>query len=151
MRATVRQRPQRHVSNGSRPPLRTVLASLRTSRRRRMEFRLLGPVEAVRDHRPLPLGGAKPRALLAFLVLHANEVVSRDRLIEALWPERAPDELLLTRSGGYVLEVEPEAVDASRFERLLEVGRRSNVAGKPQDALRALEAALALWRGDALG
>src|SRR5215203_3031651 len=170
MRATVRQRPQRHVSNGSRPPLRTVLASLRTSRRRRMEFRLLGPVEAVRDHRPLPLGGAKPRALLAFLVLHANEVVSRDRLIEALWPERAPDtadhsldvqvsrlrkalapdELLLTRSGGYVLEVEPEAVDASRFERLLEVGRRSNVAGKPEDALRALEAALALWRGDAL-
>ena len=55
-----------------------------------MEFRLLGPVEAVRDGRSLPLGGSKPRALLALLVLHANEVVSRDRLIEALWPDRPP-------------------------------------------------------------
>ena len=54
-----------------------------------MEFRLLGPVEAVRDGRSLALGGAKPRALLALLLLHANEVVSRDRLIEALWPRPA--------------------------------------------------------------
>ena len=136
-----------------------------------MEFRLLGLVEAARDDRTLPLGGAKPRALLALFLLHANEVVSRDRLIEALWHGRAPDtadhsldvqisrlrkalapdELLLTRSGGYVLEVEPEAIDACRFERLLDAGRRSNAAGKPQEALQALAAALALWRGDALG
>ena len=108
-----------------------------------MEFRLLGPVEAVREDRSLPLPGAKPRALLAFLLIHANEVVSRDRLIEALWPERAPgtaghsldvqvsrlrkvfepEELLATRSGGYVLEVDPDAIDISRFEGLLEEGR----------------------------
>ena len=135
-----------------------------------MEFRLLGPIEAVRDDRSLPLGGAKPRALLALLLLHANEVVSRDRLIEALWPGRAPgsaehsldvqisrlrkalapDELLLTRSGGYVLEVEPDAIDAARFERLLDAGRRANAAGEPADALQSLEPALALWRGQAL-
>jgi DNA-binding SARP family transcriptional activator/ABC-type transport system substrate-binding protein len=135
-----------------------------------MEFRLLGPIEAVRDDRSLPLGGAKPRALLTLLLLHAGQVVSRDRLIEALWPGRppgsaehsldvqvsrlrkafAPDELLLTRSGGYVLEVEPDAVDAARFERLLDDGRRANAAGEPVDALRSLEPALALWRGQAL-
>ena len=55
-----------------------------------MEFRLLGPLEAVRDDRSLPLGGAKQRGLLALLLLHANEVVSRDRLIDELWPEREP-------------------------------------------------------------
>jgi DNA-binding SARP family transcriptional activator/ABC-type transport system substrate-binding protein len=135
-----------------------------------MEFRLLGPIEAVREDRSLPLGGAKPRALLALLLLHANEVVSRDRLIEALWPGRppgsaehsldvqvsrlrkafAPDELLLTRSGGYALEVGPDAIDAARFERLLDEGRRANAAGEPADALRSLEPALALWRGQAL-
>ena len=116
-----------------------------------MEFRLLGPVEVLRDGRPVPLGGAKPRALLALLLLHANEVVSRDHLIDALWGDRPPgtaghsldvqisrlrkafepDEPLLTRPGGYVLEVEPEQVDIHRFERLLEEGRRANAAGKP--------------------
>ena len=136
-----------------------------------MEFRLLGPVDALRDGRPVALGGAKPRALLALLLLHANELVSRDRLIDALWGDRPPgtaghsldvqasrlrkafepDELLVTRTGGYVLEVEPEQIDARRFERLLEEGRRANAAGDPSAALAALEAALGLWRGDALG
>ncbi len=122
-----------------------------------MEFRLLGPIEALRDGRSLPLGGAKPRALLALLLLHANEVVSRDRLIEALWADRraghAPSTAstsrsrgyarrssrtssLVTRGGGYVLEVEPEQIDARRFERLLEDGRRANAAGEPADAAR---------------
>ena len=135
-----------------------------------MEFRLLGPVEVLRDGRPVALGGAKPRALLALLLLHANEVVSRDRLIDALWGDRPPgtaghsldvqisrlrkafepDELLLTQSGGYVLQVEPEQIDVHRFERLLEEGRRANAAGKPAEALEALETALGLWRGAAL-
>ena len=135
-----------------------------------MEFRLLGPVEALRNGLPVALGGAKPRALVALLLLHANEVVSRDRLLEALWPDRAPgtaghsldvqvsrvrkafepDELLLTRSGGYVLEVEPERIDVHRFERLLEDGRRANTESKPAEALAALEDALELWRGPAL-
>ena len=55
-----------------------------------MEFRLLGPVEALRDGSVVPIGGAKPRALLALLLLRANEVVPRDELVEALWPERPP-------------------------------------------------------------
>ncbi len=132
-----------------------------------MEFRLLGPVEAVRDGSVVAIGGAKPRGLLALLLLHANEVVSRDVLIEALWPERAPgtaghsldiqisrlrksfepDELVLTRSGGYVLEVEPEQIDAHRFERLLDEGKRANAAGRHSEALAALDQALGLWRG----
>ena len=136
-----------------------------------MEFRLLGPVEVLRgEGRPVALGGAKPRALLALLLLHANEVVSRDRLIDTLWGDRPPgtaghsldvqvsrlrkafepEELLLTRSGGYVLEVEPEQIDSHRFERLLEEGRRANAERKPAGALDALEAALGLWRGPAL-
>jgi DNA-binding SARP family transcriptional activator/ABC-type transport system substrate-binding protein len=135
-----------------------------------VEFRLLGPIEAVRDDRSLPLGGAKQRGLLALLLLHANEVVSRDRLIDELWPEREPgtaghsldvqvsrlrkafepEELLVTRGGGYVLEVDPEQIDSHRFERLLEIGRKANAAGQPRKALEALEAALALWRGGAL-
>ncbi len=135
-----------------------------------MEFGLLGPLEVRKGERVVPVGGAKQRALLAILLLHANEVVSRDRLIDALWAERPPgtadrsldhqvsrlrktlepSEMLVTRSGGYVLEVEPEQIDARRFERLLEEGRRANAAGKPADAAEALREALALWRGDAL-
>ena len=55
-----------------------------------MEFAILGPVEARRDGRTLRLGGHKQRALLAILLLNANNAVSRDRLIEALWDEQRP-------------------------------------------------------------
>ena len=135
-----------------------------------MDFRLLGPLEAVRDGRSVSIGGAKQRAVLALLLLHANEVVSRDRLIDELWGDRSPgtaahsldvqisrlrkvlgpEQPLVTRGGGYVLEVEPEQIDARRFERLLEEGRRANAAGEPTAALAALDAGLALWRGGAL-
>ena len=134
-----------------------------------MQFRLLGPIEVVRDGRPVALGG-KQRALLVLLLLHANEVVSRDRLLDALWGDRPPGaaahsldiqisrlrkalgsgEVLFTRAGGYLLRVKRESIDAVRFERLLEEGRGANAEGKPKDALNALQAALALWRGDAL-
>src|SRR5262245_25643167 len=135
-----------------------------------MEFRLLGPLEALRDGNPVPIGGAKQRALLALLLLHANEVVSRDRVIEDLWADAPagsaghslnvqisrlrkalePDGLLVTRAGGYVVEVEPEQIDARRFERLLEEGRQANRNGRPAEALASLEDALELWRGGAL-
>jgi DNA-binding SARP family transcriptional activator len=135
-----------------------------------MEFRLLGPLEVRKDERVIPVGGAKQRALLAMLLLRANEVVSRDRLIDALWAERPPGTadrsldhqvsrlrktlepsgMLVTRSGGYVLEVEPEQIDARRFERLLDAGRRENAAGEAAEAAETLREALALWRGDAL-
>src|SRR5207247_2909423 len=91
-----------------------------------IEFRVLGPLEGREGDQSRPLGGAKQRALLALLLLHANRVVSRERLIDDLWgdepPETAvtsvqvyvsrlrkllPAETLLTRAPGYVLEVEP--------------------------------------------
>lgn len=135
-----------------------------------MEFRLLGPVEVLRSGGAVALGGAKPRALLALLLIHRNEVVSRDTLIEALWPNRppgtaahsldiqisrlrkafAPEELLKTRSGGYVLDVDPEQVDVHRFEQLLERGRQQSADGKHAHALATLEDALELWRGPPL-
>jgi DNA-binding SARP family transcriptional activator/ABC-type oligopeptide transport system substrate-binding subunit len=135
-----------------------------------LDFRLLGPLEVVRGGQTVALGGGKPRALLALLLLHANEVVSRDHLIDELWADRepgtaghsldvqlsrlrkafVPDEPLVTRRGGYVLEVGPDAIDARRFERILEEGRNANAAGNPERALAALEAALGLWRGPAL-
>jgi YVTN family beta-propeller protein len=132
------------------------------------EFRLLGPVEAVIGGRPVALGGAKQRALLAALLLDANEVVSTGRLTEALWGEDAPAsaakslqvhvsrlrhelaERLVTRAPGYVLQVAPEEVDLLQFERLVEEARRDLAEGRPQEAADRLRDALALWRGPAL-
>jgi DNA-binding SARP family transcriptional activator len=141
-----------------------------------MEFRILGPLEVAEGDRPLPVGGAKERALLAILLIHAGEVVSADRLIDELWgsdlpanPSNAlqvvvsrlrralegapalhrPGALLVTRKPGYVLEVDPEALDARRFERLVEEARQLTAT----DQLRAsslLGEALGLWRGPAL-
>ena len=130
-----------------------------------MEFRVLGPLEVRAGDGPLPLGGAKQRALLALLVLNANRVVARERLIDALWgeapPESAvkgiqlyvwqlrkllPEGTIVTRQDGYLLEVEPEGVDLVRFERLLAEAR----AAGPEPAARLLREALALWRGRAL-
>src|SRR3972149_2998660 len=100
-----------------------------------MEFRILGPLEARDEGRPLKLGGAKQRALLAILLLYANEVVSRERLIEGLWgsepPETAakalqvyvsrlrkalaPHALLHTKAPGNAHQLEPGQLDLDRF------------------------------------
>jgi DNA-binding SARP family transcriptional activator len=130
-----------------------------------MEFRILGTLEARRDGVPLSPGGRKERALLALLLLHANEPVSRAALIDGLWGERPPEtaakalqvyvsqlrralgrELVLTHPGGYRLVLEPDALDLSRFERLTSEAR--TVA--PAEASAKLREALALWRGPAL-
>ncbi|MGZ4400804.1 MAG: BTAD domain-containing putative transcriptional regulator [Gaiellaceae bacterium] len=114
------------------------------------------------------MGAAKQRALLAILLLHPNEVVSRDRLIEELWGEERPEtaahalevyvsqlrrtlgrDVVATRGSGYALTVEPEAVDAIRFERLVEQGR-AELGTDAAAAAETLRAALALWRGPAL-
>src|SRR6266545_2768525 len=139
-----------------------------------MQFRLLGPVEVEDGGRPLVLGSAKQRALLAILLLHANEVVSRDRLIDELWGEQPPasaphslevyvsrlrktlqpdggERLLVTRPGGYLLRLEPDQLDLGRFERLVEEGRRALDAGNYERASERFAEALALWRGPALG
>ena len=104
-----------------------------------MQFRILGPMEVVEGDRPIPVAGARQRALLAVLVTSANEVVSSDRLIEQLWGEHPPEGAanalqaavsrlrrafraarntgsaparILTRPPGYVLEVDSETIDA---------------------------------------
>jgi YVTN family beta-propeller protein len=130
-----------------------------------VEFRILGPLEVVEDGRSLPLGRGKERALLALLLLRANEVVSADTLIDELWPEGAPatatkslqvyvsrlrkrlgSEVLVTRSPGYMLAVRPAKIDAVRFEGLVDDARAST----PIDASSKLRDALSLWRGSPL-
>lgn len=141
-----------------------------------MEIRVLGPLEVVIDGRPADLPTAKARLLLAALAVCANEVVSTDRLFEVLWgaeppktsantlqtyvahlraalePDRARREaskVLVTRDPGYLLAVEPDGIDAARFERLADQGRRE-LATAPADAAVTLRTALSLWRGEAL-
>ena len=136
-----------------------------------MEFRILGPLEVAVGGRRVELGGRKQRELIAILLLHANDVVSADKLIDELWGESPPptaaktlqahvsrlrkainaDEARLeTRGQGYFLRVEPDQLDARRFQRLLEDGRRALARGEAGSAAETLEEALALWRGPAL-
>jgi predicted ATPase/class 3 adenylate cyclase len=134
-----------------------------------MEYRVLGPLEVLDTGGPLPLGGVKQRTLLALLILNANHVVPRERLIDELWGDEAPetavktvqvyvsqlrkllpDGSLVTRAPGYMLEVEPEAVDLIRFERLVREGRSALAAGAPDRAADTIREAIALWRGPAL-
>jgi predicted ATPase/DNA-binding SARP family transcriptional activator len=133
------------------------------------QFSLLGPVSASENGTPIALGGQKRRALLAVLLLEPGTVVSRDRLIDALWgedpPETArntvqvyisqlrkvlPEGMLETVPPGYRLAVEPESIDAFEFQRLSQEGRATLAAGNAAGAAETLRAALALWTGSAL-
>ncbi len=128
---------------------------LRSNRGTHVEFRILGPLEVVDDGRPVSIRRGKERALLVYLLLHANEVVPSGRLIDALWDERPPataskilqnavshlrrelgDGRVVTSGPGYLLRVEKGELDLERFERLAKEGRD--------------EEALALWRGPPL-
>jgi class 3 adenylate cyclase len=133
-----------------------------------LEIRLLGPIEVEQGSEPVALGGQKPRTLFAVLALEPGRVVSVDRLIDALWPGDPPETaahaiqvyvsqlrkalgpVIATRAPGYVLEVEPERVDAHRFARLAQEGRAAYESGEAEAAEIALREALALWRGPAL-
>lgn len=130
-----------------------------------LEFGILGPLEAAVDGVRLPLGGQKQRALLAVLLLRANEVVSTDFLVDALWGEHPPRtattslqnsvsalrkligaDLLVTQPPGYRLAVDPESVDLVRFERLVASARQLDAVERGI----GLREALALWRGEPL-
>jgi DNA-binding SARP family transcriptional activator len=130
-----------------------------------MEFLILGPLEVVEGGREIAVAGSKPRALLAVLLLHANEVVSRDRLVDELWGAAPPEtaatalqvhvsqlrkalgrETIVTRAPGYVIRVGPGDLDAERFESLLEEAHSQEAAA----AAETLRQALGLWRGPAL-
>jgi WD40 repeat protein/DNA-binding SARP family transcriptional activator/energy-coupling factor transporter ATP-binding protein EcfA2 len=135
-----------------------------------MEFKILGPLEVRGDRGVLDLGGSKRRAVLAVLLLHANEPVSVERLALALWGEEAPanavksiqvhvsrlrkalgtDDVLDTSPGGYQLRVGEGELDAERFDRLVEDGRYALAGGQPEQASALLREALQLWRGPAL-
>jgi DNA-binding SARP family transcriptional activator len=129
-----------------------------------IDFRILGPLEVEGDDGPIALGGGKQRALLGLLLVHANEVLSSDRLLDELWGEHPPRtaatslhnllsqlrkllgaNVVVTRSPGYVLQVPPERIDAARFERLVGAARKS-----PGERPALLREALALWRGSPL-
>src|SRR6478735_1631465 len=118
-----------------------------------MDFRLLGHLEVRDDHGALlPLGGRKPRALLALLALEPGRAVSIERLVDDLWGEDVPESAikmihihvsalrkvlpantLQTRKPGYALDIAPEETDVRRFESLRAEGRHHE--------------ALELWRG----
>lgn len=129
-----------------------------------MEFRILGPLEVAHGAQVVAVPGRRQRALLALLLLSANEIVSSDRLIEELWGEQSPEsgraalkvrvsqlrkalgpagKLVQTRAPGYVLRIESDQLDLFRFERL--VGESEGAA--PALAPSLLREALAVWRG----
>ena len=133
-----------------------------------MEFRVLGPLEVVRDGVDVPVRGSQRRLLLATLLVHRNIVVSNDRLVDVLYGDDPParaistvqsyvsrlrhdlgdDSPLQTRPGGYVLVVDPDAVDAVRFERrVTEAG--AALPTSPGRAAELVTDALEWWRGPA--
>lgn len=148
---------------------------------------MLGSIEAMEKDGPSPqLNGMNQRAVLGYLLLHANKVVPTSRIVWALWGENVPatsrkmvqnavsglrrmlaaegaggaggaDEAgagcpaeIVTCPPGYLLRVDPEAVDLTRFRRLVARGRADSAAGASASAAEALRAALGLWRGSAL-
>src|SRR2546423_1842904 len=130
-----------------------------------LDFRVLGPLGVRRNGRPIEVRGSKRRAVLALLVLQANEVVRTDRLIEDLWGEQQPanapaalhnhlsrlrkdlgEDVLVTKPWGYVLRADPAAIDLGRFESLVEAARP--LPARERSA--KLAEALALWDGPAL-
>jgi WD40 repeat protein/DNA-binding SARP family transcriptional activator len=135
-----------------------------------MEYRILGPLEVRTERGTVTLGGAKPRALLAVLLLHANEPVSGDQLAAALWGADAPNGavrtvqvhvsrlrkalgdagVVETTPAGYCLRVRPGELDAENFRRLVEDGRLALAAGDSEQAAARLREALTLWRGSPL-
>jgi predicted ATPase/DNA-binding SARP family transcriptional activator len=134
-----------------------------------MEFGILGPVAVWRDGEEVVLVAAKPRALLAILLLRANTLVTTDVLVDELWGESPParavktvqvylsqlrkslgDEAIETRPGGYLLKVVPGALDLDRFESLVERGRALLAGGAAAEAVTLFVRALELWRGPAL-
>jgi len=131
---------------------------------RPLAFRVLGPLEVIDGDRAVGIGGQQ-RSMLAMLLLHANQVVSVDRLIEALWGAAPPataaktvqvyvsrlrkdlgDQRLSTRAPGYLLHLDRSELDLARFEQLVGEAQRSD----PERAAHTLRSALALWRGPAL-
>ena len=134
-----------------------------------MQVRILGPFQLEEGGRRITIGGLRQRAVLASLVLHANEVVPSEQLLVDLWGEDSPPSAanalqaaisrvrrvlppgrLITKAPGYSLRIFPEELDVSQFEQLISEGREALSAGAAGQAARTLSQALSLWQGPAL-
>ena len=139
----------------------------------RLEIRVLGPLELAWDGRIADVGGVKARALVARLLIDRGLAVSVDRLVDSLWGAHdgagaeialrstisrvrkrlrdagAPEDIIVTRAPGYLLDVAPQVTDAHRFEEQVGDGRLYLVRRRPREAARRLAEALELWRGPA--
>ncbi|BFV59176.1 hypothetical protein KCMC57_up42800 [Kitasatospora sp. CMC57] len=145
-----------------------------------MQINLLGPFVAHEQQTSILPTAAKPRQILALLALQANQMVTVPTLMEEIWGEEPPrtatttlqtyilqlrrrlatafgtdqraaaKEVLVTRHGGYLLDVQPGEVDSSEFERILGLGQAALAAGDDATASMLLGQALKLWRGPAL-
>ncbi|MFG1948640.1 BTAD domain-containing putative transcriptional regulator [Nonomuraea sp. NPDC048826] len=138
-----------------------------------MRFGILGPVEVATDHGPGSIARPRHRALLAYLLLHPDQVVTPGQLIEAMWGgaepssarsqihvalselrralrERGLDGVIATRPGGYLLVRRDDDLDADVFGRHVEAAGELRRRGQPEESVRRLRTALGLWRGHAL-
>jgi DNA-binding SARP family transcriptional activator len=137
-----------------------------------VEYRILGPLEVVDEGGPVALGRLKERLVLAVLLLHANEFVSRERLIDELWGPAPPPtakkavnvyisqlrkalarnghDPITTADGGYRLGVDDDELDVSRLRLLLAAARERESAGELEAAAQLLREGLGLWRGPTL-
>jgi DNA-binding SARP family transcriptional activator/WD40 repeat protein len=140
-----------------------------------MDFQILGPLQAQDEGQEVTPRGTKQRALLAVLLLHANETLSTDRLIDELWGEHPPatatktvqvhishlrkalargggngSGIIVTHEHGYELKLDLGHLDSHRFEQLVAEGTRELAGGRPESAATALEGALSLWGGPPL-
>ena len=140
-----------------------------------IEFRLLGPLEVLRDGGLLNVAAPRQRSLLAILLAHANELVPADRLADQLWEGSPPPtaatalqvhvsrlrkiletgagepRVVVTRDPGYLVRATADQLDTLRFEQLLAKGRRLLAEGEASQAADVLDESLDLWRGPALG
>jgi DNA-binding SARP family transcriptional activator len=140
-----------------------------------MKFLLLGSLEVSDDSAQIDLGGVKQRAVLGYLLLHANQVVPNSRMLNALWECQPPSTArkmvqnavsairrmlaagepdcsakLVTHAAGYQLRVDPDDVDMYQFRRLVHKGRDAVAGDMPASGTLLLREALGLWRGHAL-
>lgn len=134
----------------------------------RMHFRVLGPLEVDAGGGPIPLGGPKQRAVLAHLLIRANQLVPADTLVDGIWGDEPPDKArnvlqsyvshlrkavgrdrIQSLAPGYRLRVDHSELDATRFDALLRDAKKT-VSAEPDIAVGTLDDALALWRGPAL-
>ncbi|MEU1684586.1 BTAD domain-containing putative transcriptional regulator [Micromonospora sp. NPDC005707] len=140
-----------------------------------LRFEILGPQRAWYADRPLDLGPGKQRAVLAVLLLAAGRPVPTGQIVDAVWPEeppangpnvvqkyvaglrrvlepdrspRTPAQVLALTDAGYLLRIPPDAVDAVRFERGVQRARQWHAAGRIEDALAEVTAALERWQGE---